>query len=117
MQLLQWHKRRSAAPEACRLYRLAPHCSAAPTYLVPKAVCPVRAAALDPRGAFVVQLPAALYVWQVRRAEVHVLHVIVVHGALCGCCLLESCPLDAQEINATVLRCQRCHAKPHILLL
>ena len=36
MQLLNWYKRRHNPVEGCRLYRVAPQCSAAPTYLVLK---------------------------------------------------------------------------------
>lgn len=63
-QLLQWHKRRHAAMDGCRLYRLAPHSSAAPQYLVPRAAtAPAGPGSLDPRGAFVLQGPASLTIW------------------------------------------------------
>ena len=52
--------------EGCRLYRLAPHCSAAPAYLVLKAVLQPQLGSLDPRGVFAVHCPDHLYVWQVR---------------------------------------------------
>ena len=66
-QLINWQKRRSSPPAPCRLFRLAAHSAGAPRYLVPKAVADAqRAAALDPRGAFVIQLPSETLVWQVR---------------------------------------------------
>jgi hypothetical protein len=64
LQLLQWQKRRHAALDASRLYRLAPQSVAAPQYLVAKAVTsPAGAASLDARGAFVLQAPGVLFVW------------------------------------------------------
>jgi hypothetical protein len=64
LQLLQWHKRRHAALDGCRLYRVAPHSTAAPRYLVPRTVAaPVKPGSLDPRGAFVLQAPASLTIW------------------------------------------------------
>ena len=67
-QLLNWQKRRSCKPAADtpRMFRLAPQSAAAPTYLVAKAVQSPSMASLDPRGAFVVQLANAVYVWRVR---------------------------------------------------
>lgn len=63
-QLLQWHKRRHAPLDGCRLYRIAPQSAAAPRYLVAKGVCTPRgSASLDPRGAFVLHSPASLAVW------------------------------------------------------
>ena len=68
LQLLNWQKRRSCKPaaDAPRMFRLAPQSAAAPTYLVAKAVQSPSMASLDPRGAFVVQLTNAMYVWRVR---------------------------------------------------
>ena len=65
-QLINWQKRRSTQPAPCRLFRLAAHSAGAPQYLVPKAVLDTRGASLDPRGAFVVQLPGTTLVWRVR---------------------------------------------------
>lgn len=64
MQLLQWHKRRHAPLDSCRLYRIAPQSAAAAQHLVPKPVgAPAGGASLDPRGAFVLHAPAALTIW------------------------------------------------------
>ncbi|EFN55648.1 hypothetical protein CHLNCDRAFT_13560, partial [Chlorella variabilis] len=63
-QLLQWHKRRHAPLDSCRLYRIAPQSAAAAQHLVPKPVgAPAGGASLDPRGAFVLHAPAALTIW------------------------------------------------------
>ncbi|KAL3131544.1 Protein-tyrosine-phosphatase mkp1 [Trebouxia sp. C0009 RCD-2024] len=64
LQLLNWHKRRHTPVEGCRLYRVAPQCSAAPTYLVLKAVLQPQLSSLDPRGVFAVQCADHLYLWQ-----------------------------------------------------
>ncbi|KAI7838717.1 hypothetical protein COHA_007513 [Chlorella ohadii] len=61
--LLQWHKRRHAPVDSCRLWRVAPQSTAAPQYLVAKAVAAPRPSSLDPRGAFVLQGPASTAVW------------------------------------------------------
>ncbi|KAK9828564.1 hypothetical protein WJX72_000780 [[Myrmecia] bisecta] len=63
-QLLNWHKRRHSPLESCRVYRMAPQSSAAASYLVAKGVTSPQMASLDPRGAFVVQLPDRTYIWQ-----------------------------------------------------
>ncbi len=63
VQLLQWHKRRHAPVDSCRLWRVAPQSAAAPQYLVAKAVAAPRPSSLDPRGAFVLQGPASTAVW------------------------------------------------------
>jgi hypothetical protein len=65
LQLLQWYKRRHSSLDASRLYRIAPQSPAAAQYLVAKPVpqYPAGVAGLDPRGAFVLQAPAALYIW------------------------------------------------------
>ncbi|KAK9840758.1 hypothetical protein WJX81_002670 [Elliptochloris bilobata] len=65
-QLLNWQKRRAGKPtaDAPRVFRLAPQSAAAPTYLVAKAVLAPSLASLDPRGAFVVHLTDAVYVWR-----------------------------------------------------
>ena len=66
MQLLNWYKRRHNPVEGCRLYRVAPQCSAAPTYLVLKVVQQPQLSCLDPRGAFLIHCPSNMYLWQVR---------------------------------------------------
>ncbi len=65
LQLLNWYKRRHSPVDGCRLYRLAPHCAAAPTYLVLKAVPQPQLTSLDPRGVFVAHCQDELYLWQV----------------------------------------------------
>ncbi len=69
--MLNWQKRRSAPPglDTPRVFRVAPQSPAAPTYLVPKAVPAPCAGSLDPRGAFVVHLADAVFVWRVRLAH------------------------------------------------
>ncbi|CAK9262803.1 unnamed protein product [Sphagnum jensenii] len=67
-QLLQCQKRVHATPvspnSALRMYRMAPHSAYDPLHLVPKTVNHPAASALDSRGAFVVHVPGALFVWQ-----------------------------------------------------
>ena len=65
LQLLNWYKRRHNPVEGCRLYRLAPQCSAVPTYLVLKAAMQPQLSSLDPRGVFAAHCQDHLYVWQV----------------------------------------------------
>eukprot|EP00249_Psilotum_nudum_P024458 c29189_g2_i2 orf=560-3274(-) len=66
-QLLQCQKRVHAGPmspnSVLRMYRLAPHSPYDPLHLVPKTINDPGAAALDSRGAFVVHVPHAIYVW------------------------------------------------------
>ncbi|KAI7735504.1 hypothetical protein M8C21_017862 [Ambrosia artemisiifolia] len=66
-QLLQCQKRVHAMPvspnSVLRMYRIAPHSSYAPLHLVPKLLARPNAMALDSRGAFIVNLPSAIYVW------------------------------------------------------
>uniref|UniRef100_A0A0D6R0N6 Protein-tyrosine-phosphatase n=1 Tax=Araucaria cunninghamii TaxID=56994 RepID=A0A0D6R0N6_ARACU len=66
-QLSQCQKRVHAAPMSpsslLRMYRMAPHSSYAPLHLVPKSVNPPGPSALDSRGAFIVHIPSAIYVW------------------------------------------------------
>ena len=63
-QLLQWYKRRQASADTWRLYRVAPQSSAAPQQLVAKPVAAAGlGAALDRRGAFVLQGPGSVAVW------------------------------------------------------
>ena len=65
-QLLNWHKRRAARNRSPVLYRIAPQCSSAPLYLVPKVVQQSSLAALDTRGAFILQTQEETVIWQVR---------------------------------------------------
>ncbi|KAM0940830.1 putative protein-tyrosine-phosphatase [Dioscorea sansibarensis] len=67
-QLLQCQSRVHALPpspgSALRAYRMAPHSPYDPLHLVPKAVDrPSPARLLDSRGAFVVHVPTAIFVW------------------------------------------------------
>lgn len=66
-QLLQCQKRVHAAPlspnSLLRLYRMAPHSPYDPLHLVPKILNNPSPAALDSRGAFIVHVPSAIYVW------------------------------------------------------
>lgn len=66
-QLLQCQKRVHAAPmspnSVLRMYRLTPHSPYDPLHLVPKTVNNPGAADLDSRGAFVIHVPLAIYVW------------------------------------------------------
>lgn len=66
-QLLQCQKRVHAVPASpssvIRMYRMAPHSSYDPLHLVPKMLSHPSAQALDSRGAFVVHVPSAIYVW------------------------------------------------------
>ncbi|XP_030497082.2 protein-tyrosine-phosphatase MKP1 isoform X1 [Cannabis sativa] len=66
-QLLQCQKRVHAVPASpnsiLRMYRMAPHSPYDPLHLVPKTVNYPGVQALDSRGAFVVHVPSALYVW------------------------------------------------------
>ncbi|GIL51842.1 hypothetical protein Vafri_7769 [Volvox africanus] len=70
-QLLQWQKRAASAKTRMRMYRIAPHCIHASSYLVPKLITPPKQYPnnthrdLDPRGAFVLQTPGGpTYVWR-----------------------------------------------------
>lgn len=66
-QLLQCQKRVHAVPASpssvLRMYRMAPHSSYDPLHLVPKMLSHPGAEGLDSRGAFVVHVPSAIYVW------------------------------------------------------
>ncbi|KAF3779546.1 Protein-tyrosine-phosphatase [Nymphaea thermarum] len=66
-QLLQCQKRVHAAPlspsSVLRMYRMAPHSPYDPLHLVPKSLNRPGALGLDSRGAFVVHVPSAIYVW------------------------------------------------------
>ncbi|XP_019435997.1 PREDICTED: protein-tyrosine-phosphatase MKP1-like [Lupinus angustifolius] len=66
-QLLQCQKRVHDMPlspnSKVRMYRMAPHSPYDPLHLVPKMVNQISAQALDSRGAFIVHVPSAIYVW------------------------------------------------------
>ncbi|XP_061346986.1 protein-tyrosine-phosphatase MKP1-like isoform X2 [Gastrolobium bilobum] len=66
-QLLQCQKRVHAMPASpnsiLRMYRMAPHSPYDPLHLVPKMVNQPCAQALDSRGAFIIHVPSAIYVW------------------------------------------------------
>ncbi|XVF85078.1 hypothetical protein PTKIN_Ptkin17bG0089500 [Pterospermum kingtungense] len=66
-QLLQCQKRVHAVPASpssvLRMYRMAPHSSYDPLHLVPKMLNHPGKQGLDSRGAFVVHVPSAIYVW------------------------------------------------------
>ncbi|XP_004502387.1 protein-tyrosine-phosphatase MKP1-like isoform X2 [Cicer arietinum] len=66
-QLLQCQKRVHAMPASpnsiLRMYRMAPHSPYDPLHLVPKMVNQPGSLALDSRGAFIVHVPSAIYVW------------------------------------------------------
>ncbi|OIW17903.1 hypothetical protein TanjilG_19872 [Lupinus angustifolius] len=66
-QLLQCQKRVHAMPASpksiLRMYRMAPHSPYDPLHLVPKMVNQPCAQALDSRGAFIIHVPSAVYVW------------------------------------------------------
>nr|DAD34418.1 TPA_asm: hypothetical protein HUJ06_005058 [Nelumbo nucifera] len=66
-QLLQCQKRVHAVPvsptSVLRMYRMAPHSPYDPLHLVPKMLSYPGPLGLDSRGAFVVHVPSAIYVW------------------------------------------------------
>lgn len=62
-QLLQWAKRRRAAPSPARLYRITSHSAHDPRRLVARYVSQPSAEALDARGAFVLHTPECVYIW------------------------------------------------------
>ncbi|KAI4317322.1 hypothetical protein L6164_025200 [Bauhinia variegata] len=66
-QLLQCQKRVHAMPASpnsmLRMYRMAPHSPYAPLHLVPKMINNPGAQALDSRGAFIIHVPSAIYIW------------------------------------------------------
>lgn len=72
-QLLQCQKRVHAYPlspsSSLRMYRLAPHSPYDPLHLVPKMLNDPSPTALDSRGAFIVHVPSAIYVWIGRKCE------------------------------------------------
>lgn len=73
-QLLQCQKRVHAFPlspsSLLRVYRIAPHSPYDPLHLVPKMLNDPSPLALDSRGAFIVQMPSAIYVWLGKNCEV-----------------------------------------------
>ncbi|KAL5711083.1 hypothetical protein ACHQM5_021576 [Ranunculus cassubicifolius] len=66
-QLLQCQKRVHAIPlspsSLLRMYRMAPHSPYDALHLVPKILNDPSPSALDSRGAFIIHLPSAIYVW------------------------------------------------------
>ncbi|KAL8093348.1 hypothetical protein AgCh_035283 [Apium graveolens] len=66
-QLLQCQKRVHAFPlspsSLLRMYRIASHSPYDPLHLVPKMLNSPTPAALDSRGAFIIHIPSAIYVW------------------------------------------------------
>ncbi|KAL5986109.1 hypothetical protein ACLOJK_028099 [Asimina triloba] len=66
-QLLQCQKRVHAIPlspsSVLRMYRMTPHSPYDPLHLVPKMLNDPSPSALDSRGAFIVHVPAGIYVW------------------------------------------------------
>ncbi|XP_057436361.1 protein-tyrosine-phosphatase MKP1 [Lotus japonicus] len=72
-QLVQCQKRVHAFPlspsSLLRMYRIAPHSPYDPLHLVPKMLSDPSPAALDSRGAFIVHIPSAIYVWIGKNCE------------------------------------------------
>lgn len=72
-QLLQCQKRVHAFPlspsSLLRMYRMAPHSPYDPLHLVPKILNDPSPSALDSRGAFIVHIPSAIYVWIGKNCE------------------------------------------------
>lgn len=66
-QLLQCQKRVHAVPvspnSVLRMYRMAPHSPYDPLHLVPKMLSQPRTLGLDSRGAFIIHVPSAIFVW------------------------------------------------------
>lgn len=66
-QLLQCQKRVHAFPlsptSLLRMYRIAPHSPYDPLHLVPKILNEPAPSSLDSRGAFIIHVPSAIYVW------------------------------------------------------
>ncbi|KAK9113601.1 hypothetical protein Syun_020398 [Stephania yunnanensis] len=66
-QLLQCQKRVHAVPvsptSVLRMYRMAPHSAYDPLHVVPKMLSNPGPSVLDSRGAFIVHVPSAIYVW------------------------------------------------------
>ncbi|KAK6937056.1 Dual specificity phosphatase, catalytic domain [Dillenia turbinata] len=72
-QLLQCQKRVHAVPvspsSVLRIYRMAPHSPYDPLHLVPKMLNRPGVLGLDSRGAFIVHVPSAIYVWIGRKCN------------------------------------------------
>lgn len=72
-QLLQCQKRVHAFPlspsSLLRMYRIAPHSPYDPLHLVPKMLNDPSSRALDSRGAFIIHVPSAIYVWIGKNCE------------------------------------------------
>lgn len=72
-QLLQCQKRVHAFPlspsSLLRMYRIAPHSPYDPMHLVPKMLNTPSSDALDSRGAFIIHIPSAIYVWIGKKCE------------------------------------------------
>ncbi|XVF23798.1 hypothetical protein REPUB_Repub13aG0070100 [Reevesia pubescens] len=72
-QLLQCQKRVHAFPlspsSLLRMYRIAPHSPYDPLHLVPKMLNDLSPSVLDSRGAFVVHIPSAIYIWIGKNCE------------------------------------------------
>lgn len=72
-QLLQCQKRVHAFPlspsSLLRMYRIAPHSPYDPLHLVPKMLVDPSPFALDSRGAFIIHIPSAIYVWIGKNCE------------------------------------------------
>ncbi|GLT50892.1 hypothetical protein SLA2020_243470 [Shorea laevis] len=72
-QLLQCQKRVHAVPlspsSLLRMYKLAPHSPYDPLHLVPKLLNDPSPSALDSRGAFIIQIPSAIYIWIGKNCE------------------------------------------------
>ncbi|XP_043701299.1 protein-tyrosine-phosphatase MKP1-like isoform X2 [Telopea speciosissima] len=72
-QLLQCQKRVHAIPlspsSVLRMYRMAPHSPYDPLHLVPKMLNDPSPSALDSRGAFIVHVPSAIYIWVGRSCQ------------------------------------------------
>nr|AAW80857.1 At3g55270 [Arabidopsis thaliana] len=72
-QLLQCQKRVHAFPlsptSLLRMYKMSPHSPYDPLHLVPKLLNDPCPGSLDSRGAFIIQLPSAIYIWVGRQCE------------------------------------------------
>ncbi|XP_010504380.1 PREDICTED: protein-tyrosine-phosphatase MKP1 isoform X2 [Camelina sativa] len=72
-QLLQCQKRVHAFPlsptSLLRMYRMSPHSPYDPLHLVPKLLNDPCPSSLDSRGAFIIHLPSAIYIWVGRQCE------------------------------------------------
>ncbi|KAG7032319.1 Protein-tyrosine-phosphatase MKP1, partial [Cucurbita argyrosperma subsp. argyrosperma] len=79
IQLLQCQKRVHAVPASpnsiLRMYRMAPHSSYDPLHLVPKMLNTPSVQGLDSRGAFVVHIPSAIYVWKGEKCDAVMLNM------------------------------------------